>query len=51
MDPESLATDTIGRWKVVKAAGALESFWNRIAPEGAPFNQADAVAYGIGQRL
>lgn len=47
MNPESLGADLMGRWKAYKATGALEKFWNRTAPEGTAFNEADAVAMAL----
>jgi len=46
MEPE-FAAKMMERWRAHKASGALKRFWNRTAPEGAPFNEAEAVALAL----
>ncbi|MGP0076210.1 MAG: hypothetical protein ACLPWF_30175 [Bryobacteraceae bacterium] len=37
----------MGEWKAYKAAGALEKYWDRVAPSGTSFDQSEAVAMAL----
>src|ERR1700719_3771230 len=39
--------DLVGTWKAHSATRALGEFWSRNAPQGATFDEADAVAMAL----